>query len=79
MEENESRSSLTGTDRTENAVHVAVKLLLSGGMTHSIVTRAVIGMDCAENTIPSLVVYGPLPSKGRQLRLCNSCLGPSLG
>jgi hypothetical protein len=43
MKENKSWSNPTGT---ENTVHVAAKLLFSGGMTHSIAVRAAIGTDC---------------------------------
>jgi hypothetical protein len=48
--------SAKGMDRTENAV--ALKLLLSDGMTHSIVACAAIGTDCAEDTILVLMFTG---------------------
>jgi hypothetical protein len=51
---------------------VAVQLLLSDGMTYSIVACAAIGTDCAEDTIP-VVLYGPLPRNSRLLWLRNSC------
>jgi hypothetical protein len=35
-----------------------VQLLLSDGVTYSIVVCAAIGMDCAENTIPLLLFMG---------------------
>jgi hypothetical protein len=44
-----------GTDRVEN---VAVKLLLSGGMTYSTVARAAIGTDHAENATSLLLFMG---------------------
>jgi hypothetical protein len=35
-----------------------VQLLFSDGVTYSIVAYASIGMDCAENTIPLLLITG---------------------